>query len=241
MIFKMKNICLITYSHSNMKDVWEAHFSQLEKHYHSNSSIYFISDTDYTHPNITATFKYDNNAPYYIAWINCLENIPEDYFIYLQEDLILYNDVNIEKIANYIKILENNKNFDFIRLIKSGKNFSDEHFMDDLFFVNKTSFPQFSMQPTIWKKDRFIELYKTVKATKWFESEEYEKACNKLNIKGFYAYRNEKKRGGHFDSSIYPYIATAVVKGKWNLSEYPNELQHIFETYNIDWSIRGKR
>jgi hypothetical protein len=44
----------------------------------------------------------------------------------------------------------------------------------------------------------------------------------------------------HRSSEIYPYIATAVVKGKWNFSEYQLELEAIFEEYSIDPELRGK-
>lgn len=44
----------------------------------------------------------------------------------------------------------------------------------------------------------------------------------------------KKKRGmSHYDSSIWPYIATAIVKGRWNFSEYPNELKYLFDEYSI--------
>jgi hypothetical protein len=63
--------------------------------------------------------------------------------------------------------------------------------------------------------------------------------CNN-NISGLYYYNEEPKRGGnHYDSSIYPYIATALVKGKWNLSEYKKELGTLLEQYNIDKDLRG--
>ena len=107
--------------------MFEAHFNRVKKHFKSNSKIYFISDKHYENPVIDKTFIYKSSEPYYKAWLNCFENISEDYFIYLQEDLILYDDVQIENLKNYISILENNKNFDFVRLIKSGK-FSDEPF-----------------------------------------------------------------------------------------------------------------
>jgi len=54
-----------------------------------------------------------------------------------------------------------------------------------------------------------------------------------------YYYNGEPKRGGHHDSSIYPYIATAVVKGKWNLSEYKNELLPLLNEHNIVIENRG--
>ena len=97
------------------------------------------------------------------------------------------------------------------------------------------------MQATIWKKEKFIELYNYTKQDLWFENDVYENACKKLGIYGVYYYAGEKPRGGHFDSSIYPYIATAIVKGKWNYSEYEKELQPILTEYNIDPLARGLR
>ena len=39
----------------------------------------------------------------------------------------------------------------------------------------------------------------------------------------------DKKRGKyHYDSSVFPYICTAVIKGKWNYKEYKKELFEIF-------------
>ena len=49
------------------------------------------------------------------------------------------------------------------------------------------------------------------------------------------------KVGGHYNSSIYPYIATAIVKGKWNYSEYKKDLDLIFNEFNIDKEKRGIR
>ena len=48
--------------------------------------------------------------------------------------------------------------------------------------------------------------------------------------------QNKDKRGKfHYDSSIYPYICTAVIKGKWNFKEYKKELFEIF--YNKKFNI----
>ena len=49
-----------------------------------------------------------------------------------------------------------------------------------------------------------------------------------------------KKRGKfHCDSEYYPFIATALFKGKWTISEYPEELKNLFAKYKIDPLIRG--
>jgi hypothetical protein len=55
------------------------------------------------------------------------------------------------------------------------------------------------------------------------------------------AYKSiDKKRGmHHYDSSTYPYIATAIVKGKWYTSDYP-EIKELLKTYKIEISERGE-
>jgi hypothetical protein len=97
------------------------------------------------------------------------------------------------------------------------------------------------MQATIWKTEDYIKIMNGVKDPKWLENKNYNNFMIQNNIKGLYYYNNEPKRGGaHYDSEIYPYIATALVKGKWNLSEYKKELGDILESNNIDINQRGK-
>ena len=43
----------------------------------------------------------------------------------------------------------------------------------------------------------------------------------------------------HYDSEIVPYIASALVKGKWNMSEYSKELIPLIDKYNININERG--
>ena len=51
---------------------------------------------------------------------------------------------------------------------------------------------------------------------------------------------DERKRGiYHCDSIIYPYIATAITKGKWNYGEYMTELDELFNEYGIVPFERG--
>ena len=48
------------------------------------------------------------------------------------------------------------------------------------------------------------------------------------------------KRGTyHYDSTIYPFIATAIVKGKWNTMEYVKELTELSAEFNINLDLRG--
>ena len=61
-----------------------------------------------------------------------------------------------------------------------------------------------------------------------------------LGIQGFYNYADEEKRGQfHYDSNIFPYTASALVKGKWNFAEYEKELTQIGQEYSLDFEKRG--
>ena len=96
------------------------------------------------------------------------------------------------------------------------------------------------MQTSIWKTKDYIELLKNVREQKWLETPRYFEYMSKNNIKGLCHYDNEPKRGGnHWDSNVYPYIATALVKGKWVMSEYENELYPILKENSIDINKRG--
>ena len=43
----------------------------------------------------------------------------------------------------------------------------------------------------------------------------------------------------HWESFTYPYIATAIVKGKWNTEGYAKQLELIFDEYSINPATRG--
>ncbi len=229
--FLKNNMISVVYTNSKCNDVYNIFEKQYRKF--NQLPLYKISDTEANH-------VYNQNDPYWKHWVDALEKIEDEYFIYHQEDFILYDNVNDFELERCKNILKNNKEYSFVRLIKSGFKLSTNVVDDYVYEIGKQSFPLYSMQATIWKKQEFIDLYKNTKQEKWFECEEYENACKNLNIQGLYYYSGEKERGGcHCDSSIYPYIATAVVKGKWNLSEYNEELRPLLIKNNININIRG--
>ena len=71
-----------------------------------------------------------------------------------------------------------------------------------------------------------------------------QETCRKEKIKGLFHYDNEERhhqQGAlHYESKIYPYVATAIVKGKWNFSGYPEKLKIILNNNKINVDIRGK-
>lgn len=227
----------VAYTNSNCSDLWEIFQKQTIKY--SKLPLYFISDKEPKNLGYSDIHIYENNEPYYKVWVDSLKKFNSEYFIYLQEDFFLYDYVNEKKLNEYLEFLKKNKEYSFIRLLKSGK-LNSNLIHENLFEIESSNEQVFSMQATIWRTSDYIKLMETVKDFKWLENENYRKQMIYLNMKGAYHYDNEKKRGlNHYDSNVYPYSATALVKGKWNLTEYENELGFILNENNVNIKKRG--
>ena len=225
----------VVYTNSKCSDLWEMFIEQNRKHI--GWPIFFI--TDKLIPNFPedSQYVYNEEDNYSDVWISVLKKINTEFFIYLQEDFILYDDVKINKINEYTETLKNS-DYSFVRLIKSGE--VNQKITNTLFEISPNNQFVFAMQTTIWKTKDYISILENVHEQKWLETEKYREHMNKNNIKGLCHYDNEPKRGGnHYDSDVYPYIATALVKGKWIISEYGDLLSNLLKKYNIDINIRG--
>jgi len=246
----MKSISLVTYTNSVMKDVWPVYFGQLDKHFNIKKSFVF-SDVDCSDYKNHTFLKYDNGDPYYKQYLGCLEDVSDDFIIYAQEDFFLYGDVNKHKLQEYVKFLKENEQYSFVRLIRCGyveatrgQHDIDGHVIDDMYEVNVNSTDSFSMQPTIWRKDKLKKLYSHVQSEKWFEGENWFSSCRELDIRGVMIYNGEERCASdslHYNSSIFPYTCTGICRGRWNLQHYKAFLGEMFEKYNIDPNDRGMR
>lgn len=240
----LNDVAIITYTTSKYSDVWNMHFGQLTEHA-SNIKSYAFSDKDSTsiwnHPTHHLV-TYDDADPYWKQYIGCLESVLENYVIYSQEDFILFSKINYEAIQRYVSFLENSK-YDYVRLIRCGYQTPlDRHVVDDIYEVHMSTNDAFSMQATLWKKSSIKRLYEHVKSEKWLESESWNQGARDLGIKGTLIYNGEPKVGAfHYDSSVYPYVCTAINRGKWNVDQYPEVMKSMFKKYWVDPNIRGIR
>jgi hypothetical protein len=227
----------VAYTNSNCSDLWNVFQEQTKKH--SSIPLYMISDKEVDNVNLSGLFVYKNEDPYYKVWVDALSRFNSEYFIYLQEDFFLYDDVNQNKINEYLEFLKNNPEYSFVRLIKSGQ-LGDKKLSDTLYEIEPSNPFIFAMQATIWRTSDYIRLMESVKEDKWLETSKYTYTMNHMGMKGAYHHDNEPKRGGnHYDTNVYPYIATALVKGRWIMSEYSKELGSILYENNIDLNKRG--
>ncbi len=212
----------IVYTHSDYFDVLEIFLEQQSKF--DVKDITIFSNKKYNDENPHVLYK--ENLIYSEKLQYCLEQLEDEFVLYQHEDMFLYSKPNLNKVKKYVKILKDS-NYSFVRLCKTGNCFlSKSNLSFCLWEIDPISQDFFAVQPTIWKRKDLISFLKeSGKSTIW----DLELNSGKINssVRGFLHYDAESARGGHFNSSVWPYIATAIVKGKWNFKEYALELSVI--------------
>ena len=241
-----KEIALVIDTNSRYGDVWDACFGRLEKHFPKTIKKYVFTDSvDYEFQENYQQINYDDTDSYRNQFLSCIKQVAEPYFLYTSEDYILYDDVSLEKIDSFVETLIKDPVFSFIKLIRGpefllGKFKPDEH--SDLFIIDPKDGNFFAQQASVWKTADFTKVFESSPPQNGRMQQEPggSAICISLGFQGLQCYNGESLRGiCHHDSSVYPHIATAVVKGKWNISEYRDELNEVFTEYDINPLKRG--
>lgn len=245
-------VCSVLYSHSDYSDVWPLYFGQNQKHSKVLGPKFLFVNKQMN--NVSEDYEqiiYDETKSYPEKLIFCLSKLKERGFevcLFEHEDMVLYEDIRFNEIKTAINLTLKGKGkffrsgFDSIRLIKASGAYSIKlPQMHSLFWMLPISKWLFSVQPTIWKIDSFIKMLSPhIGDSIWELEVRAQKTCRKLKLKCGYMHDNGRKSGlHHWDNSIYPYVATAIVKGKWNISEYKEILSPLLKKYGIDLLKRG--
>ena len=227
------NAPLVIYTHSDYKDVWKLLFGQLQK-YLPNQKVYVLCNESTNEiPSEYTTITYDDSKIYTERLKQCLSRIDEEVVLFQHEDMILFNEPKFELFDKYIEYVKAGE-VDSVKLIYVMENdvVSD---VDSTLISNQYS--KFSIQPTLIKLKNFVSL---LESTQPLNIWDFELAVPAEGKHYMVRLGEERKRGMyHCDSIIYPYIATAIVKGKWNYGEYMKELDELFNEYGIVPFERG--
>lgn len=224
---------LVLYTHSDYDDVCNLFFGELKK-YLPNQKIYVISNSKHKSIPDNVTFIiYNENDSYVDRLLTTIPQIKEEVILFLHEDMILYDYPKIDLINSYITYVKENI-VDSIKLIYVAEN--DVPFEIDKTLVSN-QYSKFSIQPTLISPNNFVSLLSSVSSKDIWE---FEKSIP-LNRRDYMVkLGGEIKRGMyHYDSIVFPYIATAINKGKWNMTEYTKELDRLFYEYGIVPFERG--
>ena len=226
---------ILLYTHSDYSWVWEYWHKQTDKFLNVFEKICLLNSNSLFREDYLV-IKYDDKLTYKNRILSCLDNIDDDEIVlFCHEDMFLYKKPNFEIIDEYINLIKSG-NCELIKLVRAFENLDKSNIHDKLF--KNPDKQLFSIQPTLIKIKTLKYIYKTVPGDNiWeFEANTTKEYLKDLISLCSYDLNQDKKRGKfHYDSSVYPYICTAVIKGKWNFKEYKKELYEIF--YNKKFNI----
>lgn len=235
---KIDNLAFILYSHSSLKWIWNAFTGETEKYFPIDCSKYFFCDTQLQNDLNYKNIIYKNADPYAKRLRDCLQEVKEDYVLIHHEDMIFYDDVDAEQFRYYFEILKCNEQFSCLKLVKSGISFSyPQQFTNNIYYLQDDEKYLFVVQPCIWKKCDLIKILNECSDYSIYQlEEETNKYIKENNYKFIFAWNalEDKKKGlYHWDNSSYPFINSALFKGKWNDSEYDIEIENIKREYGL--------
>ena len=250
----MNSLALVINSHSSNQDCLEIFFIQLEKYFDESifSNVYlFIDklDEDFALPSYVTVVPYEEQECFTNQMIDCLSSVNEDVILYCNEDYLFYDSPQSETIKLIASKLEDLE-LSYARFVYADiETFTtyDEIDNNKLLYIPPTSQCSFSQTLSLWRTSDYLEIHKHgPKASIGIKGETEghfevlaKETCRNLDIQGCVIYGGESKRGlFHYDSHIAPHIASAIVKGRWNISESP-ELLEILSDNKIDYSLRG--
>lgn len=241
----MKNTAFILYSHEDYNDAWSIFIGETAKHFRPDIQKYFFVDSGAHIPSGISDrgyriIRYNEDKSYPERMLECLSQVEEEYVIIHHEDMFLSGPVDVDEIKKYLEVMESD-GVDFIKLIKGGVA-KEVPYKDSgtLFEIPLDSEYVFVIQPSIFKKAFLERLYARF-CTKsiWQLETDTRGWCREQGVKALYCFRNGIQKGrDHYDSDIYPFIATGILKGKWNMREYGRELDQLFKEYGVDYTRR---
>lgn len=246
----IENLTIFLNTTSNCRDLWRAFFGQLSKFWPDHPPIVVATDdlADFcgsqepwteslrNSPRADYFCRYRPGAAFGQQYLQGLSYVTTDYVLPMLEDFILIGDVDVGAIEEAVRLASLGPQHPVQLTNCIGRPY--QAYPDRGRFAPFEG--PFTMQPTVWPMHRL--LYRCVqyrdKETPWDWELGYPSMANTHYVYGPIA--NGPKRGRlHFDSLIFPYVATALNKRKWNMSEYPDELGRLLKEYNIDPSVRG--
>ncbi len=253
MIGNIPNVARVMYSHTDYSDCWPIYFGQIEKYMNCFTNNYIlINKKDSRIPGYFNQVLYDEKEAYVDRLLSGLNQIQDPIVFFEHEDMIVKDMPNTSLIENYSKLIKTKpihnlfpNRFDVIRLIQGGKFFSiplvGKKF-NKLRIISRFSLWIFSLQPSLWSRTKIEKILSHHSGESIWEFERKAQwsfrkpACRTATLK-----EGLLKSGQlHWSSDVYPYIATAIFKGKWNFLEYKSDLHDLLAEYGIDPEVRGK-
>jgi len=192
--------------------------------------------------------KYSDSEPFSFHIAKCLIRYtrPGENILFLQDDFFVVDDLDCDRLA-YLSGMLKRSHASFVRLLPSGvapKTGTSEPAIVDIstekyILVDAFASYPYSMQATIWKSSDLLRIMMSAKCERIWDEQHpsYSSAYSSMGLFGLAALEMEIK-----------YIATGVIKGKWNFlkqCEWKQKIAGLEDVpalllkNGIDYSLRG--
>ena len=225
-------IPILVYTHSEYSFLWKATIPLLDK-YAKGFHIIWCCDSllDYKIPDSWTLYIYDSSLPWGYRVKGCLETIQTEYLIYIQEDWLLIDSIDPEKISYSLDFMRELKCEFLMSYPCNSRNdiYGSEY--ENYIFIRIFSH---YFQPGIWKKTLLNEICSLGTPLNENESEKCFSITKDRNC--FALFNTLHKNDMTTRAFFFPHMH-AIFQGKWTFFKYPC-LKALVEAYGIDTSTR---
>lgn len=224
----INQLTLITYTHSSRLNFIAPYFDRIKKYFSDLKNNLVV--VDICIPGYDCVLYKEHFST---TMAEALSKVRTKYVIFSHEDYILYDFVKIDRMNKFLKYMEQDNSILFIRLIQSGIGNPSSIYNEDLGIIDKNSYYLFSNQVSIWRKEVLLEVLVKANIKSLWDEPLVSTFLKNINGAKLYDLKRGSRVGSHYNSYIYPYIATATVKGQWNIKEYPKEIKEFLYEYKL--------
>lgn len=235
----------VIYSHSSFSDCWKMAIGQAKANLPSNCSQ-IILVTDHSSETAEAFDKlaepdvelltYDETLPYTDRLRTTFETLSKSWstICFSHEDMPLIGKIDAYYMNTLLHYFNHGNEY-YIKLVDTSM--VDEKVEHPGFpgLVSNTGGYSISVQPSLIKPYEFAKFLTNFRCGIY----DFENICERSNFKAS-AVAGTKRIGKYLlINDYFPLLCTAISKGKWCTSEWPDEIQYLAEQYDIDVARRG--
>ena len=231
------NLAYCLYSHDSLEHMCKPFIGEQKQYFPIECKKYFFYNKDVEIDPDYETLTYDDQIPYAQRLYNLLEQVPNEFVLISHEDMFFYNDVDMEMFDYYFQVLQANTQFAYLKLLRGGESQEPPKLFVQGIYKTPDSEPYvFCVQPTVWKRTVLLSILShCIKTNIWELEVEASKFMKSNKIQTLFTFSPEDSKRGlfHWDNFYFPFVASALCKGRWNTSEYPEIIHNFKTTYGI--------
>lgn len=230
------NLAFVLYSHSSLEWILQTFVGQQQECFPINCPKYLFYDKYLDLPEYKY-LQYSNEDKYSKRLLTCLDQIDEEFVLIHHEDMIFFDDVDMDHFSYYLEVMRTS-DVSYIKLLKGGLSQKPaQSYMEGIYVLQDDEPYKYAVQPAIWRKSDLLNILKHFDNCSIYDLEVggVAKYMFEKGYKCLFTYNEgDRKRGMyHWDNSKYPFIATALNKGEWNMVEYDIEIENLKSEYDL--------